>query len=231
MIKIIPLQTGLLGVNSLIVPLEENKVFVVDPAACKLSSDSGKIVEYLQKQNLDCVGIVLTHGHFDHITGIAEVKAAFPDAKIAINSKDSTELSNPPGVCNQSCIDNFGLYGMESFLQTLPSYDVLIENNNTLDVLLNNSSSYDESLLEALSSWKVLSTPGHTPGSICLYNKNEKILISGDTVFEGSYGRTDLEGGSDVQMLKSLSLLSTSIPKDVIVYPGHGSFGFNIDLV
>jgi hydroxyacylglutathione hydrolase len=231
MIKIIPIQTGLLGVNSLVVPLVQNKVLVVDPAACKISSDSGKIVDYLKKENLECIGIVLTHGHFDHITGIAEVKNAFPDAKIAIHSKDAGELSNPPGVCNQSCIDNFGLYEIVSFLQTLPTFDVLLENNDTLLKLQSNFIKEDNSLSKVLSEWKVISTPGHTPGSICLYNKEEKILISGDTVFEGSYGRTDLAGGSEVQMRKSLSFLRENIPCDVSVFPGHGAFGFNIDLV
>lgn len=68
----------------------------------------------------------------------------------------------------------------------------------------------------------VMHTPGHTRGSISLYNEKDKILFSGDTLFAGSYGRTDLEGGDSVQMLESLKRIA-SLPEDVRVLPGHGS--------
>ena len=83
-----------------------------------------------------------------------------------------------------------------------------------------------------LYGWKVIHTPGHTPGSICLYNKafnNEKgALISGDTLFDyGGYGRTDMAGGDEAQIMHSLELLRQTIPAGTLVYPGHDSFGFS----
>ena len=73
------------------------------------------------------------------------------------------------------------------------------------------------------SPFTVISTPGHTPGSICLYFPNEKTLLSGDTLFQMGYGRTDLPGGNMGQLITSLEKLFT-LPSDVIVYPGHGDF-------
>ena len=75
--------------------------------------------------------------------------------------------------------------------------------------------------------WQVIETPGHTQGSSCLYNETEKLLISGDTLFWNSYGRTDLFGGSDKQMVESLKKLFT-LPDDVKVFPGHGKYGFTL---
>ena len=76
--KIHVLHTGVFKVNTLVVPLEGGKCFIVDPAACALSGDENLILDYLKAHKLECEGIVLTHSHFDHITGIAPLKAAFP---------------------------------------------------------------------------------------------------------------------------------------------------------
>ena len=77
--------------------------------------------------------------------------------------------------------------------------------------------------IEPISNVSILSTPGHTPGSICLYFPNEKTLFSGDTLFQMGYGRTDLPGGNIGQLIDSLERLFT-LPSDVRVYPGHGDF-------
>lgn len=77
--------------------------------------------------------------------------------------------------------------------------------------------------IEPISNVSIISTPGHTPGSICLYFPNEKTLFSGDTLFQMGYGRTDLPGGNIGQLIDSLERLFT-LPSDVRVYPGHGDF-------
>ena len=74
---------------------------------------------------------------------------------------------------------------------------------------------------ESLFGFRVLHTPGHTPGSVCLYREEEKVLFSGDTLFRAGFGRTDLAGGSMHQLLSSLRTL-LALPRDVRVYPGHG---------
>lgn len=256
------LNTGLLRVNSLIVPLCKNKVFVVDPAACSYSHDGDKITAYLRENGLECYAIVLTHSHFDHITGIDVLKKAFPAAKIAIHENEANELENPPGPMGQSVLRFFGLEELYNVVAGQPPADVLLAHGCTLKALEGEGDSVENAtstsaaaekvsavniaatnptvtnpaatnapaenpanseLLDVLSQWKVLLTPGHTPGSICLYNKKENILISGDTLFQDSWGRTDMYGGNEQEIFRSLRYLREKIPVGTKVYPGHDS--------
>lgn len=215
------IQTGILGVNTLIVPVEQGKCFVVDPAACKLSGDETKIVDFIKSKNLDCVGIVLTHTHFDHITGIKQVKQSFPNALIYVHKSEEAELINPPGPMNRAVLGSFGMSDLLDVVSEQPHCDVTVKDG------------------DIIFEWKVIHTPGHTPGSICLYKsdfvcdaeskKTESVLISGDTLFDyGGYGRTDMLGGDDMKMRQSLAKLYKIIPSGTLVYPGHDSFGFRM---
>lgn len=212
------IKTGVLSVNSLIVPIilpegsnssDGKQGFVVDPADCSLSRDDGKIVDYLKKNKIECVGIILTHSHFDHILGIKSLKSAFPNAKIYIHKDEKNELGFVCGPMNNSVLH---LFGAEHIIEE-------VEKQPPADVLLNDG--------DEVFGWKVINTPGHSPGSICLYNKAENILISGDTLFDyNGYGRTDMYGGDESVIIKSLGMLKRIIPKETIVYPGHDTFGF-----
>ena len=213
-------QTGILSVNTYVVPLCDNYVFVVDPAGCSLSGDSYTVVEYLRKNNLICVAVVLTHGHFDHISGISHIIEAFPRARIAIHAKDAQELLNPPGDMNLFTLQNFGIPDMAEVLQNQPAPTDLLSGTETLGVLAQDTQPIG--LKDALSQWQVLPTPGHSPGSICLYNETEKVLISGDTLFADGYGRTDLPGGNENLIGRSLALLEQDIPTGTYLCPGHG---------
>jgi len=222
MLKII--RTGVFGVNTIIVHCGEKTCFVVDPAACVLSGDENKIVDYLKKNKLECAGIVLTHSHFDHITGIAPVRKAFPKAKIAIHEAEYPELQSCPGPMNDSIVRFFGALEILKELEKQPAADVSLKEGVTLEMLSENTE-----VKENLKQWKVIHTPGHSPGSICLYNKTTNELISGDTIFDyGGYGRTDMYGGDEALIVKSLSRLKKDIPAGTLVYPGHDSFGFSI---
>lgn len=219
------IRTGILGVNTLVVGLGEKKCFVVDPAACTFSGDSGKVVNYLKEKKLECVAVVLTHSHFDHIMGIAEIKNAFPKAKIAIHEAEYPEMQSLPGPMNLSVLNLFGMREVLDVLSVQPVADISLKNNCNLGVIADEG---DESLKEELSKWMVLNTPGHTPGSICIYNKAEGLLISGDTLFDGGYGRTDMYGGNEMDLIQSLNFLKKTIPEGTKVYPGHDNFGFMI---
>lgn len=206
------IRTGVYGVNSIIVPVGDNKCFVVDPAGCSLTSDEREIKDYIKSHNLDCVEIVLTHCHFDHITGILPLKEAFPDVKIAIHEDDYEEMQNPPGKIGRPMLERIGSKELMDEVAKQPHPEVALKDGDDI------------------FGWKVIHTPGHTPGSICLYNSKEKILISGDTLFDyGGYGRTDLPFGSDESMEKSLRKLKEMIPEGTLVFPGHDSFGFPFD--
>ena len=214
--KIHVLHSGVFKVNTLVVPLEGGKCFIVDPAACALSGDENLITDYLKSHKLDCAGIVLTHSHFDHITGIAPLKDAFPNAQICIHSLEACELTGTgaPGPMNQSVLRFFGAPELLDVVGAQPAADTLLREGMTI------------------FGWKVLHTPGHTPGSICLYKADggddgRGILISGDTLFDyGGYGRTDMYGGDETEIQKSLARLHREIPVGTLVYPGHDNFGF-----
>ena len=139
------INTGVFSVNSLVVPVgdgqggEGNKCFVVDPAGCSLTGDENKIVDYLKREGLQCVEIVLTHFHFDHITGIAPVKAAFPDASIAIHEDDFSELQNPPGPIGVALVNAMGVNGLLEEIAKQPNADIALkdgEDNNLLLLLI-----------------------------------------------------------------------------------------------
>ena len=208
------IRTGFFSVNTLVVPLEEKACFVVDPAACKYSGDQNRIIDYLHDKKLDCKAIILTHSHFDHITGIAQLKQAFPNAKIAIHKDEMSELINPPGPMGEAVIRFFGSMELIQAVAEQPQADIALYNGATLDSAAGPGFGAE--------NWKVISTPGHTPGSICLYNQNENTLISGDTIFAyGGYGRTDMAGGDEAQIIHSLAMLRETIPSGTHVYPGH----------
>lgn len=225
-------QTGVLGVNTCVVPLEEDKVFVVDPADMAGNS-SNAVLNYMEKNSLECVAVLLTHGHFDHITGILPIKNAFPRAVVAIHKNDACELG-AAGVMNCNILEDFGMDILLEQLPRQPKPDVCFNGGETLFTLLEKAcgsacgaaSNFSEDVLAAAKNWKIIHTPGHSPGSSCFYNESEKILISGDTLFYRGWGRTDMYGGNEAELQKSLNLLNKAAMPEAKVFPGHGDFGF-----
>lgn len=142
--------------------------------------------------------ILLTHRHSDHILAAARLKS-LTGAKIAIHRLDKVGLTDP----NASLFDMVSSYYCDA--QELTEPDILLEDGDKL--------TFSDICFE------VMHTPGHTVGSVCFIC--DKAVFTGDTLFEGSIGRTDFPTGSDADMIESLSTLS-SLNGDFTLYPGHG---------
>ena len=139
--------------------------------------------------------VVLTHAHVDHICAIDNLKADY-GAKICIGEKDGEKLNN-------SMLNLCSLFGCSS---PTSKADIMLSNNDTLDISDN--------------SIKIIHTPGHTDGSISLYF--DDCLISGDTLFFESVGRTDFPSGDSYALRNSIKNILFKLPDETKVYPGHG---------
>ncbi len=155
---------------------------------------AGRILKRAEEHKLDIKLIVLTHGHIDHTGALKKVKEK-TGVDVAVHADDAESLGKQPlGV----------LLGL--FYPTPLPPDRLLQDGDSIDV--------------GGLHFKVLHTPGHSPGGICLVG--EGVAFSGDTLFEGSIGRTDLPGGDYDKLMGSIQTKLMMLPDDTIVYPGHG---------
>lgn len=231
MIKVI--QTGPLGVNSLVVSLSENKVFIVDPACCSFCGDEKKITSFLAENNLEPVAIVLTHGHFDHVAGLPFLKKVYPDISVLIHKNDKFYIGAEGIQIQREQLSYIGFYDFADSVCNLCDCDGFLDDEKNLYECLSSckntpTNNLLPSVCDCLKDWKVLYTPGHTMGSVCLYNEKENVLISGDTLFYKSWGRTDL-GGSEELIMQSLRKIKNRVDGNALVYPGHDYFGFTLN--
>ena len=160
--------------------------------------EAGELIDFLRHHKLNPVAVVLTHGHIDHTAGVAVLHKNYPDIKVYIHKLDAKMLIEPES--NLSVLMG-GLFGTKAA-------DFSLEEGAVIE--------------QAGIKLEVLHTPGHTPGGICLYSKDERIIFTDDTLFADSVGRTDLPGGSMVQLIKSIREKLFTLPGETIIYPGHG---------
>ncbi len=190
--KIQSITTGVFEEICYLVWNTENKAIVFDPG-----HDADLILQTLEKHGLSVAAYVCTHGHADHINALAELHKKHP-APVAMHSRDLA-------------------WAFEAVNQIPPHYPVPTRPDIKTFQLLESSSNWNFADLH----FQCLETPGHTPGSCCILFPADGILISGDTLFKGSCGRTDLPGGDGRQLRESLDLLK-QLPGETRVYPGHG---------
>lgn len=205
------IQTGMFKVNTYIVPIDNEKCFIVDPASCSFCGDTDSFISFLKKTSLTPVAIVLTHGHFDHVSGLKFLREKFPNIEIYIHKDDACFIGKNSVETQKNEVEGLGIEGFLSTVSELPEATETLFDNKVL-----------------FNDWTVLHTPGHTKGSCCFYNRKEGVLLSGDTLFYRNYGRTDLIGGSEIEMIQSLACIKEKIPGSVLVYPGHDYFGFEL---
>lgn len=193
--------TGPISVNTWGIPLDSGSLMIVDPGG-----DVEKIIAHIEEQKAELAVIVCTHGHLDHLLALPALHRRFPDSHIAIHPLDAAFLGAGATARHRSFFNALGAFGMvEPYLEEMPPATMLIgDGDRIMD-----------------TPWQVLHTPGHSPGSVCLYHPEEGILVSGDTLFKDGFGRTDAPGGCWSDLEKSLARLRT-LPEDTLVLPGHG---------
>lgn len=160
-------------------------------------ADKGEyIFEALKSKGFQVGAILLTHGHFDHIWGVQKLKELSGAKLYAYEGEEK--------LCKDSTLNVSAQAGRACSVEP----DVLFKDG-------------EEFNLSGISG-KVIATPGHTGGSCCYYFEKDKILISGDTLFQESVGRTDFPTGGMSTLIRSINEKLMILPEDVKVYPGHG---------
>lgn len=188
-----PVVVGPLAVNCFVVGCEKTLEGIIVDAG----GDAGRIIATVEHFGLKIKYVINTHGHFDHIGANRAVVQHF-GAKLLIHADDAPMLTR--------AADAARMYGLRG------------ENSPEPDTYLTEGME----IVFGEYGLKVLHTPGHSPGGCCLYFESEKKLISGDTLFADSIGRTDLPGGAHELLLTSVRTKLFTLPDDVVVYPGHG---------
>ena len=189
--KVLVMEVGSIGTNCYLVINEENKSgVVIDPGG-----DGDMILDKIRQKGLNIEAIFLTHGHSDHIMAVDEIRTA-TGAKVYISQEDAAMLIKASS--------NLSAYLGAS--REFKAADEFFEDGETLTV--------------AGLNFKVIATPGHTRGGVCLIC--EDIVFCGDTVFSESIGRTDLPGGSYSQILQSIKNKILVLPDEMKLLPGHG---------
>ena len=187
------ITVGPLAVNSFILACETSRQGIVVDSG----GDGAKIIAAVERLGVKIDHIISTHGHFDHIGANRELLQHF-GARYLIHAADVPMLERATDVARA--------YGMQG--ENSPQPDKLLTDGLEIDF--------------GLHRLKVLHTPGHTQGGCCLYLEKEKLIITGDTLFADSIGRTDLPGGSHEQLLESIRTKLFTLPDDVTAWPGHG---------
>lgn len=161
-----------------------------------IAGNVDKVYNFIENSGIKLKYLVLTHCHADHIQGLREIKKYYPNTKILIHENDLEGMTNSD-------------INMSTFIETEPNF-------TNADIVLKDGNEFELGNIHV----KVIHTPGHTSGSISLLI--EDALFTGDTLFKGTRGRTDLPTSSEESIIKSIKEKLLILPDNTIVYPGHG---------
>jgi hydroxyacylglutathione hydrolase len=193
MLKIQSFVTGPVQENAYLLYAEGGQEAVlIDPG-----DEAARLEKEARALGLQVKLILATHGHFDHVGAVAAVAQAF-GSRFAMHAGDQYLLDRLE--------DMAAFYGQEASRN--PKIDQALHGGETVGL--------------AGIELQVLATPGHTPGGLCYYHAPSASLFSGDTLFEGTVGRSDTEGGDHSQLIASIHRELLALPDATKVYPGHG---------
>lgn len=178
----------------------------VDPG-CASTEELSRLTDFISRNELKPVCIMLTHAHFDHIYGVSGISKYYGNLPVYMDMEEMYTIENTnPYVCKA--------YG-------LPLPDTSFTQESDEDGIL--KAAKDGEVIEVGNlKFRILGTPGHSRGGLCFYEAAEKVLFSGDTLFAGSIGRTDHPGGDYDQLMKSIFEKLMDLDGPVKVIPGHG---------
>lgn len=171
---------------------KDDQVILIDPG-----DEADFILEKIARSGKKLSGIIATHGHFDHIMAVGEIQLSY-NLPLFIHKKDEFLTKR---------VVETGKYFLGYEPATIPIQDMEFYKEGDFKV--------------GEFSFKIIETPGHTPGSCCFYFKNEDILFSGDTLFNAGVGRYDFSYSSKNDLKKSIEKI-LKLPKETVVYTGHG---------
>lgn len=186
---------------------DETKECVIIDCGALTETEQNAVITYIREEGLKPVHNLGTHGHLDHHFGDAAILSAF-NLQPEVAEGDKVLMQHPREAALQ-------MLGMDLNID-LPAGNLKLTEN--------------EEVKFGSHTFKIIRTPGHSPGSVSFYCAEENVLFTGDTLFKGSIGRTDFPGGSMFQIISSLRELA-QLPDKTIVYPGHGpqtSIGFEL---
>ncbi|MBR6305954.1 MAG: MBL fold metallo-hydrolase [Bacteroidales bacterium] len=189
-------QFNPLGTNCIVCWASGSSLCAVFDPGMSHPADVEQLTAFLQEHSLTPEAILLTHGHFDHVWGVNALQEKYP-VPVYMNGADREILERGASIFA-------GIPALKS-LKVDFSWKEL-----------------PDSIICGGVSWKVLRTPGHTPGGVCYYSEENSLLISGDTLFAGAIGRTDLVGGDYDAIMRSILGTVMVLPGDTDVIPGHG---------
>lgn len=187
------IPSGPLDVNCYIIGCSQNLEAVIIDPG----GHGARIIDVIEKLNLRPVAIIDTHGHFDHVGGNAHLMAHFNPMRLYIHSGDLSYLRNAR--------------------EHADYWSMPFEDSPEPTDLLHGG----EEIKAGLLNLKIIHTPGHSPGGISIYLPGH--VFTGDALFDGSIGRTDLPGGDYDLLISSIKEKLLTLPGDTIVHPGHGS--------
>lgn len=193
-IEVLTLIVGALQTNCyLVIDKKSLSTLIIDPG-----DDADYISRIIKDRGYQPVQIIATHGHFDHILGIAELKLAY-NIPFCLHKKDQFLIKNMAQSAKHFLSVDAG---------PSPEIDIYLTGKKNITI--------------GKSNLEIIETPGHTTGSVCLYLRKEKLLFTGDLLFaDGGVGRTDFSYSSYDNLRKSLQKIFR-LPDDVVIYPGHG---------
>ena len=177
--------------NTYVVYDENKTCYVIDPGGTKMK----QVTDFIKENELNMEGIMLTHGHYDHLIGTPDMES-YKKVPVYIGETDFDFL-------------------YDSTLSLSLWADIDFKLSKNIEVRKVKSG-------DVIFGFEVIETPGHTAGSVCYYNRAEKMLFSGDTIFKMTHGRTDFPTGSISALRSSIKEL-LQLDGDVVIYPGHGA--------